>query len=278
MAEEKKLSKKEQKAREKAEQKRNKKDAKKKGEENLDDEDEEPGTGGKAIVALVALVIIAIWLAIFALVIKMDVGGFGSTVMTPLLKNVPVLNKILPASEEYAKEDSKYNYDTVADAVARIKELEAELKKAQDKADANQSQIADLQSAQQELQTYKDDQANFEKIKKEFDEKVVFGDKAPDINEYKKYYESIDSDNAAAIYKEVVEQQQADAEIKSYAQTYSQMKPKQAAAIFDTMTDNLSLVAKILNAMDSTSRGNILGAMNADTAAQVTKIMEPSSK
>ena len=44
------------------------------------------------------------------------------------------------------------------------------------------------------------------------------------------------------------------------------------------MTDNLSLVAKILNAMDSTSRGNILGAMNADTAAQVTKIMEPSSK
>ena len=233
MAEEKKLSKKEQKAREKAEQKRNKKDAKKKGEENLDDEDEEPGTGGKAIVALVALVIIAIWLAIFALVIKMDVGGFGSTVMTPLLKNVPVLNKILPESEEYAKEDSKYNYDTVADAVARIKELEAELKKAQDKADANQSQIADLQSAQQELQTYKDDQANFEKIKKEFDEKVVFGDKAPDINEYKKYYESIDSDNAAAIYKEVVEQQQADAEIKSYAQTYSQMKPKQAAAIFE---------------------------------------------
>ena len=278
MAEEKKLSKKEQKAREKAEQKRNKRDAKKKGEENLDDEDEEPGTGGKAIVALVAIVIIAIWLAIFALVIKMDVGGFGSTVMTPLLKNVPVLNKILPASEEYAKEDSKYNYDTVADAVARIKELEAELKKAQDKADANQSQIADLQSAQQELQTYKDDQANFEKIKKEFDEEVVFGDNAPDINEYKKYYESIDSDNAAAIYKEVVEQQQADAEIKSYAQTYSQMKPKQAAAIFDTMTDNLSLVAKILNAMDSTSRGNILGAMNADTAAQVTKIMEPSSK
>ena len=113
MAEEKKLSKKEQKAREKAEQKRNKKDAKKKGEENLDDEDEEPGTGGKAIVALVAIVIIAIWLAIFALVIKMDVGGFGSTVMTPLLKNVPVLNKILPESEEYAKEDSKYNYDTV---------------------------------------------------------------------------------------------------------------------------------------------------------------------
>ena len=37
-----------------------------------------------------------------------------------------------------------------------------------------------------------------------------------------------------------------DDEIKDYAQTYSKMKPKEAAppAIFDSMTDNLSLVAK----------------------------------
>lgn len=41
------------------------------------------------------------------------------------------------------------------------------------------------------------------------------------------------------------------------------MKPKEAAAIFDSMTDNLSLVAKILNAMDAQSRGNILGKMDS---------------
>ena len=41
------------------------------------------------------------------------------------------------------------------------------------------------------------------------------------------------------------------------------------------MTDNLDLAAEILGAMDSTSRGNILGAMNADVAAQITKIMQP---
>ena len=41
------------------------------------------------------------------------------------------------------------------------------------------------------------------------------------------------------------------------------------------MTDNLALVGKILWAMDAASRGKILGAMNADTAAQVTRIMEP---
>ena len=59
-------------------------------------------------------------------------------------------------------------------------------------------------------------------------------------------------------------------------QTYSKMKPKEAAAIFDSMTDNLSLVAKILNAMDAQSRGNILGKMDSATAAKVTKIMNPS--
>lgn len=37
------------------------------------------------------------------------------------------------------------------------------------------------------------------------------------------------------------------------------MKPKQAAAIFETMTDDLNLVAKILNAMSIESRANILG-------------------
>mgnify|MGYP000464797592 FL=1 len=42
------------------------------------------------------------------------------------------------------------------------------------------------------------------------------------------------------------------------------------------MTDNLSLVAKILNAMDAQSRGNILGKMDSATAAKVTKIMNPS--
>ena len=104
----------------------------------------------------------------------------------------------------------------------------------------------------------------------------VFSDKAPDIKEYKKFYEQVDPANAEILYKQVCEQLEQDDEIKDYAQTYSKMKPKEAAAIFDSMTDNLSLVAKILNAMDAQSRGNILGKMDSATAAKVTKIMNPS--
>lgn len=45
---------------------------------------------------------------------------------------------------------------------------------------------------------------------------------------------------------------------------------------FCTMTDNLKLVAQILDGMDADSRAAILGKMTSDTAAKVTEIMKPS--
>ena len=103
----------------------------------------------------------------------------------------------------------------------------------------------------------------------------MFSDSAPDIEEYKQYYESIDPADAEIIYRQVVEQTAANDEMDDYVKAYSSMKPKEAAAIFDTMTDNLELVAKILSAMKADARGDILGNMKTDTAAKVTKLMEP---
>ncbi len=274
---EKKLSKAEKKAlkKQQKEEKKKAKQAAKEAGEPVEDDDE----GGGIIIALVGLLILAVWLAIFALLIKMDVGGFGSTVLYPVLKDVPVVNKILPETEneiaEKNKKNEAYNFSSVSEAVEKIKDLEAQLKKANEKADDAQSKIADLQSKASELQTYKEKEAEFEALKKKFDKEVVFSDNAPDIKEYKEYYESISPENAQAIYKEVLEQQQESDEIKSYVSAYSAMKPAQAAGIFESMTDNLSLVARILKAMDSDARGKILGAMKADVAAQVTQLMEP---
>jgi len=55
------------------------------------------------------------------------------------------------------------------------------------------------------------------------------------------------------------------------------MKPKQAAAIFEQMTNNLDLAARILKVMSADDRGAILGAMNSEVAAKITKIMDPES-
>lgn len=254
--------------------KKDKKD--KKGKKDGEGDEDDDRKGGGFVVALVTILVVIIWLAIFALLIKTDVGGFGSTVMYPILKNVPYLNKILPEVEEYAQEDSAYQFATMDEAVARIKELEGQLKAAQDQSATDAATLADLQAQAAELQTYKQNEAQFEQEKQQFYEDIVYNDKA-DTSNYRQYYEEIEPDNAEAIYRQVVQQDEADSKISDYAKTYSSMKASQAASIFNTMTDNLDLVAKILNAMSASQRGAILGAMNAQTAAQLTAIMNPSN-
>ena len=276
----KKAAKKAEKARRK-EEKRNRKLAKKEAKKNgTTDEFEEESGGGKAAVVFVTLMIIVIWIAILAVLIHFDVGGFGSTVMQPILKDIPYVNKILPKTEEEetkTKEDSKYPYKTVDEAVAYIKELEKELADAKESNSENDAYVADLEAQAAQWKEYKENEQKFEEEKAKFYKQVVFSDQAPDINEYKKYYESIDPQNAENLYKQVVEQQEKDDDMSDYVKAYSQMKPKQAAAIFDTMTDNLELVAKILSAMKADARGDILGNMKTDTAAKVTKLMEPQN-
>ena len=261
---------------EKKKAKREAREAKKKAKADRDElEDENESTGNKFVLFVVTLLVIVIWLGIIALLIKTDVGGFGSTVLYPYLKDVKYVNKILPEVSSDADVDTEHQFDSIDNAVNRIKELELQLDEANSSLTTDSETIDSLQSQVDELSTYKEAEAEFEAEKEKFYEEVVFSDQAPDISEYKTYYESIEPENAEVLYKQVVEQLQASQEISDYATTYSSMKPKEAAAIFDTMTDNLSLVADILQAMDAESRANILGKMSADTAAKVTEIMEP---
>ena len=49
----------------------------------------------------------------------------------------------------------------------------------------------------------------------------MFSDSAPDIEEYKQYYESIDPADAEIIYRQVVEQTAANDEMDDYVKAYS---------------------------------------------------------
>ncbi len=270
-------SKKEEKARKKAEKKEAKKEAKKAAKES---EAEQESAGGKLVVALAALVIIAIWLGILALVVRLDVGGFGSTVLYPLLKDVPYVNKILPevqTDEEVV--DLDYPYQTLEEAIAQIKVLENRLESADKSAKNSSAKIEDLQSQIRKLRRYKENEAELEEEKQQFYEEVVFADEAPDISEYQKYYEMIEPANAEVLYKEVIEQEQYDDKVDEFIETYSStgMKAKDAASIFETMTENLQLVKRILEKMSSTDRGDILAAMSdKELAARLTEMLEPS--
>lgn len=237
--------------------------------------DEDEGSGFS--VALIILLIVIIWLAILALLVKLDIGGFGSSVLYPLFKDVPVINKILPDTVISDENDySDEEFTTLAEAQREINRLRKENDELRaGNSEDNADEIEAYREEIKRLQTFEDSQIEFQKLKTEFYEEVVFSENAPGIDEYKKYYEEIDPENAEYLYKQVVAQLEADKELSEYVKAYSDMKPKQAAAIFEMMTDNLDLVAKILGNMDSNTRGKILGVMDSEIASQITKIMDP---
>lgn len=276
-----KAAEKQRKKEERARKKQEKKEAKQKAREAAENEpEEEAKAGGKLVLFFVTLLIIAIWLGIIALLIKSDVGGFGSSVLYPILKDVPYVNRILPEPEGgYVEPDSEAaRYRTLEDALARIRELEQELDAVSGKGSEDLKTIEDLKKQIEELTVYKEEEAEFEKLKEKFYEEVVLSDVAPDISEYRAYYESIDPANAEVLYKQVIEQIAYDESVEDYVKAYSQMQPKDAAKIFDEMTDNLGLVADILSSMGTKTRGDILAEMDVETAARLTEIMEPDRR
>ncbi len=274
---------KEQQKRDKADQKARKKEAKKRAKELADEEARiDADDGSNLPVIFTTIIIVLVWLAIICALIKLDVGGFGSGVLAPVLKNVPVVNKILPdSSTSTAVRDADdvdvTGYSSLKEAVKEIQALQAELAETQANSAAKDEQISSLSEEVSRLQTFEDKQVEFERIKNEFYNEVVYAQNGPGAEAYVEYYESMDPTTAETLYKQVIVQEQVDEEIKNYAQAYSDMKPKQAAEIFENMTDDLDLAAKILWQMEAGDRGKILGAMDKEVAAKLTKIMDPDN-
>ena len=266
----------------KQEQKNQRKEAKKKAKELESQEREldEQIDGSSASVVIVTLFIILIWLGILVLLVKMDVGGFGSNVLTPILKDVPVINKILPSESttETTKNEEAYGgYNSLKDAVEQIKTLEKQLDQAQSTNATYAEQIDTLKTEVQRLKTFEDNQVEFQKIKEQFYEEVVYAENGPGADEYRQYYEEMDPTTAEALYKQVIQTEAADKQMQEYANTFSNMQASEAAAILGTMTDNLDLAASILKNLDVSTRGAILGAMDSAIAARIVKIMDPNS-
>ena len=272
---------KEERKRLKAEQKAQRKEAKMRARELADQEAELEQSGSNIPVFLTTVAIVGIWLLILCVLIKLDVGGFGSGVLAPILKDVPIVNQILPSEnpvgQEEETEDEYAGYSTLKEAVEQIKLLELQLEQEDLKTSNLEDENEKLKEEITRLKTFEASQVEFERIKTEFYEEVIYAEKGPGASEYQKYYESMDPATAEFLYKQVVAEAEESKEIQDYASSYSEMKPKQAAAIFEAMTNNLDLVARILKEMSAEDRGKILGVMDAEIAAKLTKIMEPDS-
>lgn len=236
--------------------------------------EKEKKEGSKVMTILIALLIAIIWFVIFGLLIKLDFGGFGSGVLRPILKDVPVIKMILPdVSDQQLAEENDYAYDSLPEAVAKIKELELTIEEMTQNGIDNSTTSAELQAEIERLKVFEEKQKAFEEKQLEFDKNVVFAEAAPDIEEYKKYYEAIDPVHAELIYRQVVEQLQYSDAIIEKADIYKSMDPEAAAKILETMSADIESVAQILLSMKSKESAAILAEMENVVAAKITKKM-----
>lgn len=241
----------------------------------------EDGIGSKIVSGIFVFLIIAVWLVILAALIKFDIGGFGSSVLRPVFKDVPVVNMILPepSEEELAQEaEEEQSEDDQIATLSQAKEMIAQLKEENERLTSSNKSLKvdkdDLQKEVDRLKVFEDKQNAFQAEKEEFYREIVYGENAPDADTYSRWYESIDAANAEAIYRQVVSQQAKDSELKDIAKTYENMKPAEAAAVLEKM-GNLDVVAEIMGSMKSDARAKVLGQMDPNFAASVTKKLMP---
>ncbi len=278
-AEEEKTRLKEEKKQLKKDRKAQKKEAKRRAAEIEKQEEALGDDGGSGFVTFGAtLLIVALWVAIVCVVVKMDVGGFGSSVMTPILKDVPVLNKILPSASpapgsNTEDEDTYGGYSSLEEAVAYIRQLELELDRIQTASSAKDTELESLKAEILRLQEFEQRQVEFQRIKTEFYEEVANLDPEGLL----KYYETIDPATMEYIAKQIAVQQQKNEEAEAFIETFAKMKPKDAAKLFeaDAMSDRLELVVEIMEGLSVEQRADILGAMNTELAAKLVKMMHP---
>lgn len=236
--------------------------------------DKEERGGGKILTVLIIFLIILIWLAILALLIKFDVGGLGSQVLRPVLKDIPVINRILPeVSEEQLAYENAYPYKTLEEAIEYIEKLEIENDKLREENADYASRQIEMQKEIDSLHHYEEEQEEFAKLREKFDREVVFNNKAPSTDEYIKWYESMYPNNAANIYEELMEKQVVENSIQLYADYLAGIKAGEAAEILSEMPSDIDLICQLLGCMKKSLVSDILSEMDPLFAARIINRM-----
>lgn len=233
------------------------------------------------IILLDIVIILAAFGAVFYFIFYNNIGGVTEKHYSTV-KNIPLLNLALPEAPDPL--NPKYmTQREIRDKYLEYKAENEELKK----------QIDEAKRKAEELQTYKDDydtltneartalqaikttgEAITEKERQLAEEKAKLDMAAAkgDKEAYREYFESIDPENAAAIYESVVKAQQTDENVKKFAQIYAEMDPASAAVIFEQMgTSKLDMITETLKAMNKSNSSEIIQSMTPDFAAKVTE-------
>lgn len=230
-------------------------------------------SSGKFGSFLIILLFLLIWVSVLALLVKLDVGGLGTT-LRPYIKNIPVVNLMLPrVSDEQIQWEENYPYKNMDEAMRELDTLKQQVEMLTKENTAQAIEITQLKSENTRLKFFEDDVTAFEDRVQRFEQYVVFNDKAPDVTAYREFYESIEPENAAQLYQAVVELIQYDEGIIKQAELFANMKPGQAAEALQEMTADIEFITKVLLAMKKDNATEIMNKMDALFVAKVMQRM-----
>ncbi|HEX2947137.1 MAG TPA: hypothetical protein VHT96_14415 [Clostridia bacterium] len=232
-------------------------------------------------ILLVIAIIAAVFGGVFYFIVHNNFRGVADRYYLTI-KDIPVLKYALPAKKDpldpknMTAEDIKKKYlefrdlnaalskqlDDLKGEIEKYKSSEAEAKKA---AAESEQKLKDIDTREAAL---KDKESQLTEMKRQIDELVAKGDK----ESFKTYFESLDPENAKALYSEVISELQTDANVKKFAQVYAAMDSAAAAQIFEQMgASKLDMTAETLQAMNKDNSAKILESMTPQFAAKVTE-------
>ncbi len=245
-------------------------------EENEDKKkDKDKKKGGIVRIIIIFLIILVVLIGGFIALLKLDVAGLGTKIIGPSIKDIPGASLILPEmpEEEIIEGEESNTYETLDQAVEILKVTENLLKEKEEEAEKLNEQIVKLQLEIERLKEFETSYLQFETDKANFDQMIVVG---TDSNAFSKWYETMNPDNAAKIYADVIGQQSLAEELKDQIDTFSEMKPDEAAAILsETAVTRLEMVATIIKHLEAGDAAKILGAMDSKLASRITVYLHP---
>lgn len=248
----------------------------KRGNEVMESEEK---SDNKLITIIFAILTILVWLAIFCVMVKMDVNGFGSNIMRPIFKDVPIINLILPdASDEELVEEQNLPYRNLSEAMDYIRDLELQIQGYQEENVEQESQITELQSQVSRLEIFEKNQVAFQEEKEAYYQEVVLDNGTEMMNSFQQWYEKMDPETAEKIYRQVIERVEQLKLADEFVSTFEEMDAAQAAAIFMEMSGDLDTVVKTLRSLNADTRSGILSAIattDSVYAAKLTQLLAP---
>lgn len=250
--------------------------------QTAEDQKEKGAKGSPLKIILIAVLSLLFLLLVFLLLLRLNVFGLG-TALGQSLKNWPLAHVYLPPEVFETEIDPETGEPIVVEPEETMEELkeiiklnESELKKKTEEVDILLKQVQSLKAENERLAVFEKNQLAYEQDKRELDDLIVHsGDQAA----FADWYQKMNPDNAARLYQQTMTDLAVKEELDKLTKVYSEMKPKPAAKVLESMsTTRLEMVAMIIKNLDTVQAGKIMNELEPKVAARITAYLYPEQQ